>query len=643
MHPNHSLALFPGVCRSMWTAILLLLSFPLMAQAPPDGDPPARDTSGFRISELIDTDSFRVDWVSYALPSQRFTLTDTSGYLYYHHYDPARRKAFDDVHLGMPGTASRPVRWAPAYYAGNQPHLDGFQAYRFMQRAPRQYLPETAFSRLSFLRGSDQDDYFFEANAGLRLADSTWFSLDYERLPQIGEYRSQRLRNTGASFMLSSQWWKGRVQTHVLYQAYEMIQENNGGVTTDSLFDVPVFRVRANYPVFLDNSQTTLVDRTFEVVNQLRLLKLWGWQVYAAHSVRWDRSSFKYYDASIPDENTPAFYGAFAALYQKGMRQAWRFERLTNDVHIGSQARQLAWLQQLNWKAGVRYTRSRWRPNEEYQRFNEAFIYGELHFEPVKKLTMRLHYETGLFDAALAQQGQLHARFPLVSSLYLAGGLETTRQKPNLLARSMFVNFSPAYVDRIWEDPRSQKAFVAMGVEKWGTYVEFASHWVDQWLYFDAAGQPAQRAERARMYQWSAVQPLAWRFLHMDQSLVWQAGETAALGAIPLFYKNSLYYEGKLLSKSSLLRVGIDFRYLLPGAGWTYFPLNGQFILLDNASLLPFYEADVFAAMKVKVFKAFFRFENMFNAFTGRTGWVHPRFPMQESGIRLGIQWLFVN
>ncbi len=595
------------------------------------------------VKKFIDTDSLSVNWHSPQLPNQQFILSDTSHEETYHQYDPARRRHFDWIHLGMPGTASRPVLWMPNFRKGNQPGMESLNSYRMPLRPARIYEPENSFTNLYFLRGADQDDYYFEANFAIQLAGNFNFSLDYERLPQIGEYRSQRLRNTGATFTFSKQFWKDKWTSIFIYSTTELIQENNGGVTTDTLFENPIFQVRANIPVFLDNSQTTLVDKSFSWINRAKLLRIGKLSAYGEYEIRFMSSRFKYYDLNLQAHENTDFYHQYSTFFDKGLRMAYRHRAFMQDLRLGSKIDSLGFLRNMEWRAGVQYNNIKWEPGGETQRFNEVHVYGDAWFDLFGRIKSNLSYQTGLFDAANNTKMVLNGLIKLNRHFYIMGGYERMRNLPSLLERSVRVNFQQVYKKDELADIRINQISGRVGSEKWKNYLGVSYFRVLNWIYFDSQGLPEQLDNTANLLQVFLYQPLRWRVINFDQSVSFQQSDRIQLGAVDFFYKNSLYYQGNLLSKSSKLRIGVDFRYIKPGTPLTYFPLNGQWLVLDDIEMQPFYELDVFASMKVKVFKAFFRFENLINAFTGQVGMLHPRYPMQEAGIRFGVQWMFVN
>jgi hypothetical protein len=599
---------------------------------------------GGLVNRFVDTDSFKVNWVSPWLPLDTFVLSDSDGKHYFHQYDPARRRDFDLIHLGMPGTACRPILWEPAFRKGNQAGVELFDNYRMHKRAPRRYLPETAFSNLTFLRGSDQDDYYFEANAGIRLQKDILFSLDYERLPQIGEYRGQRLRNTAAVFTLSKSWNNDKVISTLVFGTTEMIHENNGGITRSDLFEDPVFNVRANVPVYIDNSQTTNVERSFTLHHRINLLRIGKLEAFGEHELRMDRQRFKFYHrADFLNEDQEIFYATHRDLYDRGFRMAFRQNRTENHLRIGSNVEKWSIFRAIDWRLGYELANVRWNPDVGIQRFTESYLHADAAFKIGRTFRGKASYSAGFFDAANNTRLHLEGSIHFLKHLYLQGSFDRMRLLPSLMMSALTINFQTAYDNTGLSDPRLNTLAFRIGSEKWNNYTGLSVQRNLNWVYFNENLLPEQLTQGANLLQFYVFQPLQWKVIHWDHAFAMHQGDIGPLGAVKLFYKSSLYYEGKLLSKSSLFRAGIDFRYLDTGSTWTYHPLMAQWIYLPETQLEPFYELDVFVAMKVKVFKVFFRFENMVNAVTGRVAFMHARYPMQDSGIRLGIQWLFVN
>lgn len=616
----------------------------MSAQEDREKDNPQDSPSGtsFDIEKIIDIDSVSVPYIFPTDLRDTFLLTHTTADRFYQHYDPARRQVYDDIHLGIPGSATRSVVWGPEFVRGNQPGIEPLNRYRLHLRPIREYLFDGAVANLLFLRGSDQDDYFFQANFGLRLARDIRFCIDYERLPQIGDYRNQRLRNTSANFVLSKVWKDSILTSHFIFSGTDIIHENNGGVSTDDIQSNPIFNLRANVPVFLLNSETISKDRVFILQHRLKVLRIGRFKSFLEHQLQVQNHRFRYAHSLSESEIDTSYYGSFSQYFDRGFRHAFTYRSLGNEIRVGSLLQEWKWISSLHWKMGLAFNNVRWNPEYNAQVFNETFLFAEGAFNIAHKIKSYAKYQAGFFSAANNTSFIYHGTVDISKNWYLSGEYQRFRNLPPLISRSIGVNFQQAY-DRNWKDIRVNQWEIMVGHQPGKAQVGFAYFRVLDWIYFDQHGFPQQLQNPANMVQfkmnhWFAVKPL-----FLDYSLVINQSLTLELGGVPVFVKASLYYDGALLGKASKFRLGIDFRYIKPGPNISFMPLHAQWILLSEALEKDFLEADIFAAMRVKVFKAFVRFENLINALTGNIGFVHGRYPMQDAGLRLGFQWIFVN
>jgi len=428
--------------------------------------------------------------------------------------------------------------------------------------------------------------------------------------------------------------------TYLTYAATEILQENNGGITTDTLFSQPGFEQRVAIPVFIDNSQTLLKRRKIALINQIELFRIGGSPIFTEFEIRRVSENFKYFDISNPLNET--YYGEYLT-EGRGLRHVYSMVEWSNQVRLSGILEKTGPLSDLRWQGGLNYDNVSWDQEVAQTGFNEVHLWGRGRFTLFDRISARAYYTAGFFDAANNTNLELEGRVRLPADFYLGGSYKRTRNLPNLLSRSTYISFANVYSNPDFEDIRINKLSAMLGREKWQSHIELNYFRTLGWLYFGSTGMPEQLNEASNMLQFVYTQHLNWRVWHIQNNLMYQLPDSRYLGAVNMMNKTSVYYEGKILSKSSLLRIGADLRYINQGAGVTYYPINGQWIILDTDLDRPFMEVDLYAAMKVRVFRAFVRFENLLNAITGQVGFVHPNYPMQEAGIRIGINWIFVN
>lgn len=624
---------------------LFFMSGPLLAQLDtlqgkqaPATEP--ADTSRSLLSKFVDTDSFQVAY-HYPLSDQPGGIySDTTGYAYIYQYDPARRQDIDLIHLGMPGTPARPVLFDPAMPLGNQPGLTGYAPYISSYEALPFYTLDKTFADLAFLRGGDQDDYLFKARFAQQFQNDLQWSLDYRRMGQIGEYRGQRLRNTSFSTGFQFSWLKKRMLTQVILTENSFLQDENGGVSTTALFDEPGYQQRIGIPVYLDNARTYFGQRQYALANTYHLVEGEA-PLSLFHRFSYTGQNFKFYD--ISPSRSEDYYAPEFITDSRGLRHAFRWTNYRNEAGLQWQLKGSERAFRVPSVEGAIIQQSvLWDQEAERTRFNEWYIRAGASFNWGSWLSANATYQNGLADAGQFNLLKISGDLSLGRSLALTGGYSRQQSPAWLIGRELYISYRPVY-NISPEALKLNKWDATLRIPYTGTEISAALLRGLDWLWYDQKGLPSA-LDAFNLIQLSWYQHARLGRMHWRHSIHFQKSAQQHILGVPEWYaKGSLYYEGRFLGRGAIWRLGLDIRYAHKFYSLGYLPISAQFTVPDESPIADLAEADLFVGMKVKVFRAFFRAENLRNLITGDVSFSTPRYPMQEFGFRIGIQWLFVD
>lgn len=610
---------------------------------PPPGT--AEDSSGRRgiLSDFVDTDSFQVQYYYPGREKDLKLYSDTSLYRYQHFYDPARRRTFDQIHLGVPGSPSRPIWFESSYIRGNVP---GIQAYSREHKSALD-LPfykdlTSTFSSLSFLRGGDQDDYVFTALFAQNFKNDVQLSLDYNRLAQVGDFNRQRLKNTNFNIGMKFNSWKSVIESYIIFTLNSNLQENNGGVSNPGFFNDPAFNVRIGIPTYLDQAQTYIFNRTFALHNDINTDKWIPGLKMKYHISHFDER-YKFFDKTSPPEKLLVYYGEPWLTEPRGLRSAYNFSTLEQKASSVWASPPIEWFKVEQLQADLIFRNSLWDQGLGATSFNELFFRGSGRLSFSNVLNGGLSWETGLGSAAFNSQLKADVLFKWGKFIVLEGVYERNRNLPSLFARSLLLSFTEIYNNPALPEQisNSWEATLQVPFTKTSATAKLLS--LNNALYFDHEFYPRILDNNATIAQFGLTQMFTlWR-MNIDVSATLQTSSAPELGIPPIFTKASIYYEGPIFNNKSTFRIGADGRYIKGYNGLGFMPAHSQFYYSGTETLKDYYELDAFISMRVKVFNVTVRYENMLNAFTGIVGYQHLRYPMQDAGLRIGIQWILLN
>ncbi len=230
-------------------------------------------------------------------------------------------------------------------------------------------------------------------------------------------------------------------------------------------------------------------------------------------------------------------------------------------------------------------------------------------------------------------------------------------------------NLQVEAVNQLYEPTFVQHRFYNTGREAWnnnfdktletsiiGTYnlpnlqlsVNGGYHLLTNYVYFDTLSAPQQTNELISIFQLGFEKNFTFGPVHLDNQLVYQKSTSDRVRLPELYFKNSLYIEGKVFKKAMLARIGADLRMWTAYRPYTYQPLTGQFHLQDanNTGFTPL--LDAFFIFKLTRFRFFFKVENILSSFqktyySQTSDYLLPFGFNKNGGMRLGISWRFVD
>lgn len=627
--------------------LLLLQSSIMLAQRPgaPGGRPlpgqgsGGRPSAGELLSDFVDTDSISVPYWYKETNWDTLQRADTTLHDFYHVYDVSRRREWDYLHTGLAGSPTRPVYYQANYIEGNRLGMDVLDLYKRPAHQTPFFETNKPFSDLIFLRGADQDDYNFEAIFAHTFGNGLQFTLDYQRMGTLGEYANQRLRNTSFSAGLHYTWWDGKVNSYLSFSNSAFLHENNGGITTDDNFQDPAFNLRIGYPVFLDNSRTRYTDAEVELYNVVKAPFTTRYPITLYHSFRYNAEYFKFYE--IGQNFDPDYFGLFLTDF-RSIRHASRLTTYRNEVGLEWAVTSVPGVEIDRLRGGLVQRQLIWEQEPLTTRLSELHLFAEGYLTLFDRIKTKARYAQGTLDAAGNSQILVDGTVELGKGLLFKGKYERNSIIAGLMQQSINVNFQNVFTADL-----DVQRFNALGggieLPQLGSSIEATLIRALDIVVFNLEGLPEQLNDPTNILQIAAIQKLKFWHINWNNYFLLQVTNENKLGLPTWFYKTSLFFEKEMFRGKTPVRIGADFRVMPDFFSLTYLPLQAQFAYQNESEQQFFPEVDVYLGMKVKVFRAFVRFENLIGLVNNVPLIHHYRYPMHESRLTLGIHWILPN
>ena len=559
----------------------------------------------------------------------------------FHEVDPGWKNGLSFANLGNLGSSAKPLLYDAVQDITFTIGFFAFDNYNLRSENAHFAKSIKPYTKVFFSQMGGQDNFIFKGEYSRQLSKSVLFSLDYQRISQLGFYTHQRTKHTG---LTASIWYHGPKNLYDLWLSYTNNfnnQQDNGGVQSDTFFNQTIYQQRDAIPVKLSTSGTTFNTRytNYELLlgQQYSLVKPKVGKstvITLVHQFKWTNQTVKFADNTSNQD----FYGIFNT-YPKGLRYFTTSQGLYNYAAV---------------KLGVSSGKNALalEPGFSYNRFNVSldttgFIWSEAWLQA--KLTGNL----GVFNVtANGQYGfadnKENFKLDLIAqtdiSKYLELSAHAIIQKYPGTTMNFIFHISK---QKVWDQDLNkideQALYLSLNIKP-AKLVLFANQFnVNNYIYFDTTGFPRQIAGSFQIAQFGLINQLKLWKIHLNNKISYQTKNSDRIRLPQWVSNSSIFFEGRIFKKSLFLRPGINLRYISSYFADNYMPASGQFYLQDKIQLKSQLLWDVFMDFKVKNFQAFVKMENMGKWFSPVINYLTPLYPLPEAKFRFGLQWQFLN
>ena len=166
---------------------------------------------------------------------------------------------------------------------------------------------------------------------------------------------------------------------------------------------------------------------------------------------------------------------------------------------------------------------------------------------------------------------------------------------------------------------------------------------INNYIYNNYQGIPSQTGKELFVFSVFADKDFNHRNLHFRVRALWQKASDEEYIHIPdLSGFISAYYKF-IVSKVLFTQIGIDTRYNTKYFADAYSPATGLFYLQNEKEYGNYPYIDVYANLRLKRTRVFFKMANIGTNFLNGEYITTPHYPMPRSSFRFGLSWLFYD
>lgn len=579
-------------------------------------------------------------------PELLFEIKDSTLSTSFFQYYPTRLQPFGKMTLGNLGSAHSDFVWEPLEKLGLDIGLHQYDLYQRTPKKTRYFNVDQPYTQLEYYLGGEQSDGYISTAFSRNFSKGTNFSLDYQRISQLGrtsQYPNQNTRNTSLNAGFQMRDSTGRYRSFFTFSTNTIEAQDNGGITEPPIKGGE-FYSPSSASVQLEEAQTrhahnalgytqfyALRNRDTAITNQR------AYEVM--HQIIRSTSLYKYFD----DSPFPEYYEGFTN-GNRGARFWLHHRKFENQFKIRTRKSEgiNTTIQRDLVEASLIHQNHRLNLDGSDSTINNLILKGSVQWQPWEGVTLDTRAHLGLWDQA--GDYEIDGRLSLVSK--------------KLGEVSLFFNnrlYSPTFVQNyfqvtrevIWNQKLSKTLATSFGGTifplKTGLKVTGRYFLFNNLIYFDEQAMPTQESSPVSLFQITIQNKFRVGAFHLENALAFQKSTNDKALRLPTLYaQHSLYYYGRWFGVLNV-RFGLDLRHHTPFYSNYYHPLTGQFILQNEKNIAYYPAVDGYLGIRVTRFRAFIQWVNLTQTVWQGLPLEHSATYLHPEGLRLGITWRLIN
>lgn len=642
--------------NTVFTLLFSLFAIVFYGQSTPDS------TKTEKVKKL--NEFYKYDKKEFLSDSINYGKLDTT-FSSFFYYNPQFHNF--KINLGNNGTAQKDLTYSPISRIGFKTKMDQINDFRFDRFNTNYFHLTQPFAKVSYINGAQKEegiDIVFSQNI-----NSRWnMGIEYKKVSSVGFYERQRANINSFKVFQSFKSKNNRYGIIANLNYNDSYNQENGGITSDSIFTEATKSSRQGVPINFNNARNLSRNQEFYVKQFLNF-----GEMKITHYI--DENDSLYSDSVISKCIIPVLSPFHEFTYNN---KEFGFEDNDTDpdnyalgtVGTNSNISDANMLLEIDNNLGLR-----WIPFKNkkglLKNTNLSAYFGFQYLEYYQK---EFHTSVNLTDEFLTNnlvgasisneeinKNHFSASFSNVTSGFDKGdqiirfyssnkigkfklnlSLNLEKLNPNLVYRKFK---STTYS---WDNSLNLIDRTHANVELEITHLKFKIggnyDLVQNHTYFNSASKVRQYRGNINLYQSYLTQSFkVWKF-HLNLNLRYQYVDQIGIINIPeILTYSSLYFETKFFKKEMLFRIGADLYLASNYTADSYNPIIRQFQSQTNTTINSYPWMDAYLMVKVDRTYFFTRMSNVLEGSVPYNYFAAPGYPMADRAFKFGIKWEFIN
>lgn len=510
------------------------------------------------------------------------------------------------------------------------------------------YEVPTPTSEVMFLTTMEQGQ-FLESFFTLNFSKRFNVSIAYTGLRSLGKYREALVSqgNFRTTFHYKTKKGQYRIRGHLVTQ--DILNEESGGLTTESLQNFidndPNFSDRARLDVNLENTESFLKGSRLYFEHDYKLLASKDsvsqkdfTNLKVGHTFESQVKNYEFrQDSPTSFLGTTDFSGSIRDVSHYSFSKNKFFLEFNSKYILGTfrlssglMSYSYGYDEIINQSSGI----------------NKIKLEG-------KAASVGADWKAKVKQFQLEATGEITPGSGRLSGTNLRGNLSYKKDslfhiKASLLLNSRSPNFNfllhqSTYNEYNWENDFENIRTQNIGFQlesKWLNALVNLTN-IENYTYFGENNLPNQSSDNVTYLKVKASREFTYKKFALDNHVMYQnVSGGASVFRVPEFVtRNTLYYSDYWFKgKPMQVQIGASFKYFSKYKANAYNPLLSEFTL-QNSEEIGFPTVDVFFNAQIRRTRIFFRIDNALSDFGKRTYFSAPNYPYRDFTIRFGLVW----
>lgn len=553
--------------------------------------------------------------------------------------DPSRDPQKPRANLGSVASASHPLMYSPNRITTFHSGFHEYEPYNVTIDQFKYFKTNRAISDLYFSSIANQENLSIKTDFTRNFQDGIQLSLNYNRNSNKGFYETQRARTTNFGTGLWYQSPSDKYNFFLTYVSNVNTEEQNGGITTDTIYGSEFDDFRTAIPTYLSEANTRHQQRSIRASNYYKIASPdssdWNLQIQCDLEYSWN---YWNYDDLLNNTTTDIFHYQGYLVDSRGARSYIRDNNLSQSVYlhgIGPKGYQ--------GKVGLKYDRHQIEFSNIDSTINDLSLIFNARIPFIKSLQLLTSGALGLGANAGSFDADGYVNLNIKDWAYLKGGANLFRRSIELTEDGFWVNDVEVF-NNDFSKPFGSTIYGTLTIPKLRSSISLRQSLENNPIMWGADALPYQFNGLFSSTHLQGIIHLSLGGWHLENYIHYQILSEEIIDLPKLMSTQRFYWDGNIFSDNMNLRVGVQSRFIPEYTAQRFMPIVSRFH--EGNSPLDFYpDTDFFISFRVQSMRMFFQMQNISDFWNGEKGidYQVQNYPQYDAKLRYGLRWILFD